>query len=1134
MSTRLKTLIIAILPVISAIAAASVEYKSSSVISEAAIIHGQGTRLARHFSDLSMLAHEQLIRLDQRGVEQWQATYEKAAKQLKEITGAISDKDESLAIEQIAKGHRNIGYLFEQQRRQPANVRFTARTTSRIVQELQSAESSLDNLQSKKLAQMHKYWRINRITSLSLLLLMAIAIPFSALLAARSASKESEQLLAAMNALAKGELAYRMKAGALGMLSRVATAFNRMSEARQRSETQLRESENELRETIANLPVMVVTIDVNGAVTSCNGDLLKTVDRKQSEVLGKNWFDLFMPDDKEAKQAFSRMVKNGELVEKNRGIIKDRGDNSILIDWSHSLLRDTNGAIAGTRSVGINITAQVASEDALRKSRRTFISLADSNPESLCLIDRSGKVLATNITFANRLNRRVKELVGCNYYSLFDKDQGDEHRRRISQAFEAGVATSFIDNNNLWHLENRLQPVKDNNGNVESLAILSIDISSQKQAEMDILSRNKELEQGRDDAERKIQELLNSNSSLERIKKELETKLEKQGQELAELGKRVEEANKTIHTDISADFDPLPWISRSIDGPVNSIGWLSHLARLSDRGHELNRYLEELGCSAEQFMESIAIVSDRSMMESGSFAIERVDFSLGELLESIKEKFAHFTGCFGTKISTLTVQGMPDGLSGDRDRIEHIISIFIKSILSANNPEAVSITVSKERDIASDPHQIEIRFSIDGDSNNGNISEPTESIFLHFAKNLAEKMGGKVSPTEKAGNITFTIVAGVWSRTPRSAARASYTSAISQYKRLEGARILVVDDSSNRTKLTKNLLESANMNVEEAIGCRKALDMVSSHGQDLDAIMITKIEMKEMDAFEITRNIRNVFSRDQLPVIGISSSTSIEERRISSEAGMNMLLSSPILPERLYEAILRLVPARKGDETKGADVDPDSSDEMDMPDNLPGISMENALKRVNNNRSLLARLIKLFAKENQSMSKEIGQMINEGDTTAAARILHGLKGVAGNIGAEKLHGACDQLEHSLRRKNRDGIREAYIQFEKALTEVRNSARLISRSKEIGEKRDDEILSPLDPLVVLGRLRNLLSSRSLPSSEILGQLRLGLTDSKESSIVNSIVEAVYRLDYSHALLMLDKLAETRTIKPEKRH
>ena len=111
-------------------------------------------------------------------------------------------------------------------------------------------------------------------------------------------------------------------------------------------------------------------------------------------------------------------------------------------------------------------------------------------------------------------------------------------------------------------------------------------------------------------------------------------------------------------------------------------------------------------------------------------------------------------------------------------------------------------------------------------------------------------------------------------------------------------KVLVVDDSKSSRLLIKSLLERHYLNVDTASTGAEALDLINKN-QDYD-LVITDFNMPEMNGPELIVKIRNTYSRNELPIIGISSTGSGTISVQLLKSGANDFISRPFLHEEFY------------------------------------------------------------------------------------------------------------------------------------------------------------------------------------------------------------------------------------------
>jgi PAS domain S-box-containing protein len=149
------------------------------------------------------------------------------------------------------------------------------------------------------------------------------------------------------------------------------------------------------------------------------------------------------------------------------------------------------------------ITERRQAETALAQSEEKYKTLVNAVAESSFLMSTDGSILIANETVASRLGRSVKELIGSCIYNFFPTDIARSRKEKAREVITTGNPAHFEDE--CWgrHLDNSVYPVRNLQGNVETLAILGIDITERKLAEakreqlildhLDALSRVKTL-----------------------------------------------------------------------------------------------------------------------------------------------------------------------------------------------------------------------------------------------------------------------------------------------------------------------------------------------------------------------------------------------------------------------------------------------------------------------------------------------------------------------------------------------------------------------------------------------------------------------------------------------------------------
>jgi len=502
----------------------------------------------------------------------------------------------------------------------------------------------------------------------------------------------------------------------------------------------------------------------------------------------------------------------------------------------------------------------------------------------------------------------------------------------------------------------------------------------------------------------------------------------------------------------------------------------------------------------------------------------------------------------GLILTVATDQEVPDSLQGDPLRLEQILINLLTNAIKFTEQGQVTLRVCRVKD-SGDPRTVQLSFSVH-DTGIG-MDEQTQAQLYHpftqadssttrlyggtglglsICKRLVEMMGGVISVQSSPGRgstFSFSALFGLGIRQPRTAGRAIRTPVAQRQQSLRGCRLLVVEDQQINLQIARELLECAGVLVETACNGAEALAIVTDHGENLDAILMD-IQMSVMDGYEATRQIRRRFTAEQLPIFAMTAHVFDEERERCREAGMNDHLPKPLDVKALFALLDRYLGTDGSAAANQALLGSLSDQEIAvLPDSLPGIDLDALLERLNHNRQLLVRLIRLFAAEHQGTAHEIVQRMQEDDLPAAARLAHGLKGVSGNLAALELQQLSAQLEDALKKADRSQADRLLIPFEQALLQVCSAAELLTNvnvetAPPTTSQGTDTLASQMQLLYLL------LRSNDLQAAQALAQLKPLLTAGYEQEIITKLGEAIDRLDYQQAQHLLAQLATNRTI------
>jgi len=156
--------------------------------------------------------------------------------------------------------------------------------------------------------------------------------------------------------------------------------------ARKLAEASLRESERRYHDMLSNVELLSVTLDREGRVTFCNDYLLQLTGWRCEEVLGSNWFDLFIPpeQDEGLRRAFAELLNDALPAAWHReNEILTRSGERRFIRWNNTVLHSISGDAIGTASIGEDITDRKKVEEELTTHREHLEELVKERTREL-------------------------------------------------------------------------------------------------------------------------------------------------------------------------------------------------------------------------------------------------------------------------------------------------------------------------------------------------------------------------------------------------------------------------------------------------------------------------------------------------------------------------------------------------------------------------------------------------------------------------------------------------------------------------------------------------------------------------------------------------------------------------------
>ena len=397
--------------------------------------------------------------------------------------------------------------------------------------------------------------------------------------------------------------------------------------------------------------------------------------------------------------------------------------------------------------------------------------------------------------------------------------------------------------------------------------------------------------------------------------------------ELQHYKKALTKANEKLNKNLQEHASFLANISHDIRTPLNGIIGFTDLLIHNREDVDITEYLKIIKKSGAHLLSLVNDVLDISKLNAEQLRLERIPFSLYELVNSIAP-------CINTLISQRGVSvdlkinfadNIGQNIYGDPLRIRQILSNLLGNAVKFTDSGTISLDITQD-----ESDRLEFCVS---DTGVGIPEKIIDDIFkpyrqadvttarhfggtglgLSISSKLVKLLGGELQVESRTGarsgsRFYFSIP---YEETSDNSAEKEVTDECNEESNLnkkdiyQGAKILLVEDDLTNQKLAQRILEIAGYTVISAGDGNKA---VQAYEADLTIdLILMDMQMPVMDGISATRVIRELEvqknAKRKVPILALSASVMEKEKNAFKEAGINDFLTKPLIRKDLLSAI---------------------------------------------------------------------------------------------------------------------------------------------------------------------------------------------------------------------------------------
>ncbi|MCC9662138.1 response regulator [Pseudoalteromonas sp. MB41] len=237
-------------------------------------------------------------------------------------------------------------------------------------------------------------------------------------------------------------------------------------------------------------------------------------------------------------------------------------------------------------------------------------------------------------------------------------------------------------------------------------------------------------------------------------------------------------------------------------------------------------------------------------------------------------------------------------------------------------------------------------------------------------------------------------------------------------EQLKGCTVLIVDDNEINIEVAKGALDELPINILTASNGRDSIELLNHFNTSEKQIncILMDCQMPILDGYQVCEKIRTGKAGESfidIPIIAMTASAMAGEKEKCLAVGMSDYVSKPIETVKVLEKVVKWSLSSYEGQSKAIPLAGNKLKEEKLWDR------EQALARLLNKEVLLNKICEVFVVKVPIKVQELIEQHKKGNSEEVRQIAHALKGMCGEISANKLRELFSDIEVIAEKGNLD-------------------------------------------------------------------------------------------------------------------